>query len=194
MEQPRQTEFTADEFIAWALEQPTGRFELDNGIVVAMAPERASHTSAKLNAVIALRRAIGTRGLPVQAFPDGMSVRVNDRTVYEPDALVRCGPPPAAATRTRPPSVRPRRQAVGDVGELGGEVAGELPAAALEPVVDELALEPLLDHRPVQPHRARRGAGQRDRDRLGSRNTSQPAPGRQTSGEWMAAPSVWLAY
>ena len=46
MEQPRQTEFTADDFIAWALEQPTGRFELDNGIVVAMAPERASHNQA----------------------------------------------------------------------------------------------------------------------------------------------------
>ena len=45
MEQPRQTEFTADEFIAWALEQPTGRFELDNGIVVAMAPERVNHAS-----------------------------------------------------------------------------------------------------------------------------------------------------
>ena len=35
MEQPRQTELTADEFIAWALEQATGRFELDNGTVVA---------------------------------------------------------------------------------------------------------------------------------------------------------------
>jgi Uma2 family endonuclease len=93
MERPRQSEFTADEFIAWALEQPTGRYELDNGAVVAMAPERASHAVAKLNAVIALRNAIGARGLPCRAFPDGMSVRVSDRTVYEPDALVRCGPP-----------------------------------------------------------------------------------------------------
>ena len=93
MEQPRQTEFTADEFIAWALEQPTGRFELDNGVVVAMAPERVNHAVAKLNATIALREAIGSGGLSCQALPDGMSVRVNDRTVYEPDALVRCGPP-----------------------------------------------------------------------------------------------------
>ena len=92
MEQPRQTEFTADEFIAWALEQPAGRFELDNGTVVAMAPERASHATAKGNAFIALRNAIGARGLACQAFPDGMSVRINDRTIYEPDALVRCGP------------------------------------------------------------------------------------------------------
>ncbi len=92
MERPRPLAFTADEFIAWALEQPAGRFELDNGVVVAMAPERASHNQAKLNAVIALRGAIGARGLPCSAMTDGMAVRVNDRTVYEPDALVRCGP------------------------------------------------------------------------------------------------------
>jgi Uma2 family endonuclease len=93
MEQPRQTEFTADEFIAWALQQLTGRFELDNGMVVAMAPERMNHSRAKLNVTIALRDAIGARGLACEAIPDGASVRVNDRTVYEPDALVRCGPP-----------------------------------------------------------------------------------------------------
>jgi Uma2 family endonuclease len=92
MEQPRRTEFTADEFIAWALEQPEGRFELDNGTVVAMAPERASHATVKGNAFVALRHALGERGLMCQAFPDGMSVRIDDRTVYEPDALVRCGP------------------------------------------------------------------------------------------------------
>jgi Uma2 family endonuclease len=92
MEQPRLPEFTADEFIAWALEQPAGRFELDNGTVVAMAPERASQATAKGNVFIALRNAIGARSLTCQAFPDGMSVRINDRTVYEPDALVRCGP------------------------------------------------------------------------------------------------------
>jgi Uma2 family endonuclease len=97
VEQPKQTEFTADEFIAWALQQHAGRFELDNGTVVAMAPERASHATAKGNAFVALRAAIGARGLACQAFPDGMSVRIDDRTVYEPDALVRCGPPLAGA-------------------------------------------------------------------------------------------------
>lgn len=93
MKQPRQTRFTADEFISWALEQPEGRFELDNGAVVAMAPERASHAIAKSQAWLALRAAIAARGLACQALPDGMTVRIDDRTVYEPDALVRCGPP-----------------------------------------------------------------------------------------------------
>jgi Uma2 family endonuclease len=92
MEQPRQTEFTADEFIAWALEQPTGRFELDNGVVFAMAPERVNHSLAKAHAWLALRTAVKARGLAYEALPDGASVRINDRTVYEPDALVRCGP------------------------------------------------------------------------------------------------------
>jgi Uma2 family endonuclease len=106
MEQPRQTRFTADEFIAWALEQPAGRFELDNGGVVAMAPERVSHAVAKRNALLALHNAIGARRLACQALPDGMSVRVNDRTVYEPDALVRCGPPlPGDAVEVRDPSI-----------------------------------------------------------------------------------------
>jgi Uma2 family endonuclease len=93
MEQLRQTTFTADAFIAWALEQPTGRFELENGYVVAMAPERVNHGRAKLNAAISLRTAIAASGLACEAHPDGATVRIDDRTVYEPDALVRCGPP-----------------------------------------------------------------------------------------------------
>lgn len=92
MEQPRQTDFTADEFFAWAMEQATGRFELDNGAVVAMAPERVNHVRAKRNATVALHHAIRARGVACEVLPDGASVRVGDRTVYEPDALVRCGP------------------------------------------------------------------------------------------------------
>ena len=93
MEQPRQTEFTADEFIAWALEQPEGRFELENGAVVTMSPERISHGRAKNRTLRALETAIAARGLGCEAHPDGATVRIDDRTVYEPDALVRCGPP-----------------------------------------------------------------------------------------------------
>jgi Uma2 family endonuclease len=62
VEQPRPPAFTADEFIAWALEQPEGRFELDNGAVVAMAPERIGHGRAK-NRIL---RALGC-GQPLPA-------------------------------------------------------------------------------------------------------------------------------
>jgi Uma2 family endonuclease len=106
VEQPRQTGFNADEFIAWALEQPSGRFELSNGVVVAMAPERAGDNQAKLNAAIALRAGIAAKSLPCRAMIGGMAVRVNERTVYEPDALVRCGPPlPPDVVEVRDPVI-----------------------------------------------------------------------------------------
>jgi len=106
MEQPRPPAFTADEFIAWALEQPEGRFELDNGVVVAMAPERIAHGRAKNRTLRALESAIAARGLACEAHPDGTTVRIDDRTVYEPDALVRCGPPlPGSAMEVTDPIV-----------------------------------------------------------------------------------------
>ena len=36
---------------------------------------------------------IAERGLPCEAFPDGMAVRIDDETVFEQDVLVRFGPP-----------------------------------------------------------------------------------------------------
>ena len=89
---PQPQSFTAEAFIAWAAEQPRGRFELLRGEVVAMAPERAGHARAKARAHRALTDAIAQAGLGCEAFPDGMSVRIDGGTVYEPDALVRCGP------------------------------------------------------------------------------------------------------
>lgn len=82
----------ADAFVAWAMDQP-GRYELAAGEVVAMSPERVRHVRAKNLCVRALERGIEAAGLNCEAFPDGMAVRVDDATVYEPDALVRCGPP-----------------------------------------------------------------------------------------------------
>jgi Uma2 family endonuclease len=86
--QPDPARLTADAFIAWAAEQPRGRYELVDGRVVAMAPERAGHARAKARAHRALEAAIAAAGLGCEAFPDRMSVRIDDATVYEPDALV----------------------------------------------------------------------------------------------------------
>jgi Uma2 family endonuclease len=106
MEQPRHPRFTADEFIAWAAEQGAGRFELADGVVVAMAPERVGHSLAKVDAVVSLRAAIKARDLACEALPDGVSVRIDDQTVYEPDALVRCGPrTPRDATEATDPII-----------------------------------------------------------------------------------------
>jgi Uma2 family endonuclease len=82
---------TADEFIAWAMAQPEGkRYELVDGEIVAMSPERAGHNRGKLAVALALRQALRERACPCEVFTDGMAVRIDD-TVYEPDALIRCG-------------------------------------------------------------------------------------------------------
>ena len=89
---PKPLRMSADEFLVWAMDQPDGRYELASGEVVAMAPERAAHARAKLAVARALGDAVRGAALPCQVFPDGMAVRVDDATVYEPDATVRCGP------------------------------------------------------------------------------------------------------
>lgn len=84
---------TADEFIAWAMEQTDGaHYELVGGEVVGMAPERLAHARVKAQVHRALADAIERGGLPCEAVPDGMAVQVSADTVYEPDAQVRCGP------------------------------------------------------------------------------------------------------
>jgi Uma2 family endonuclease len=83
---------TVPEFVAWAERQPRGRYELLHGFPVAMAPQRIEHADTKFLVCLALKTAISRAGLPCHAVPDGLSVRVDDETVYEPDALVYCGP------------------------------------------------------------------------------------------------------
>lgn len=80
-----------DEFLAWAEAQP-GRYELFRGSVYAMTPERAVHAEVKLAVQTALAEAIRGRQIPCRVLPDGMTVRIDDSTAHEPDALVYCGP------------------------------------------------------------------------------------------------------
>lgn len=81
---------TVDEFLVWA-ESQTGRYELEAGQVVAMAPERARHAEGKAACYVALRAAIRRANTPCHAMPDGMTLRIADDVAYEPDALVYCG-------------------------------------------------------------------------------------------------------
>jgi Uma2 family endonuclease len=82
------------EFLVWAEAQDKGRFELIDGQPVAMAPERAEHVEAKLNAATALTAA-GRAGIPCKAYVEGLAVVVDGSTSYLPDALVNCGEPVA---------------------------------------------------------------------------------------------------
>ena len=81
-----------DEFLDWSSRQE-GRYELFDGYVLKMASETAGHVRVKQRAANALREAIERAGLPCEAFGDGMTVRIDERRGYEPDALVHCGEP-----------------------------------------------------------------------------------------------------
>lgn len=61
-------------------------------MVVAQAAERAAHAAMKGDVYVALRNTIARRGAPCHALPDGMAVRIDATTVYEPDAQVYRGP------------------------------------------------------------------------------------------------------
>lgn len=79
-----------EEYRAWAEAQPKGRFERDDGTVVAMAPERSNHARRKALVWLAPRQAVAIAGLPCEVFPDGMTVEV-DESDFEPDAILRRG-------------------------------------------------------------------------------------------------------
>ncbi len=82
---------TVDEFLTWAMTQP-GRYELHHGEIYVMSPENAGHAEIKFAIHRALLAGIRTAGLVCYVLPDGMTVRIDDKTAYEPDAIVYCGP------------------------------------------------------------------------------------------------------
>lgn len=79
-----------DEFIVWAQGRP-GRYELFRGEVFAMSPEVIGHIKIKGAVYAALRMAIRQGGLACHALADGATIRIDEATAYEPDALVYCG-------------------------------------------------------------------------------------------------------
>ncbi len=83
---------TVDEFLRWA-QGREGRYELHDGHVVAMTPQRAIHARTKHRVARALEDAVEARELPCEVYPDGMTVRIDQSTAFEPDALLRCGEP-----------------------------------------------------------------------------------------------------
>jgi Uma2 family endonuclease len=91
-------QMTVDEFLLWA-EGREGRWELHDGVPVMissaapimMSPERAAHVRTKFCAAKALDSAVARSRLPCEVFADGMAVRIDDGTTFEPDASVVCG-------------------------------------------------------------------------------------------------------
>ncbi len=81
---------TRSEYRAWSEQQPSGRFERIDGVVVAMAPERVEHNDRKMLVWLALRRAVRDAGLPCHVNGGGMTVEVGDSD-HEPDAMLYGG-------------------------------------------------------------------------------------------------------
>lgn len=82
---------TVDEFLAWATAQP-GRYELHRGEIYLMSPENAGHAETKAAVYTALSAGVRAARLPCHVLPDGMTVRIDDASAYEPDAVVYWGP------------------------------------------------------------------------------------------------------
>jgi Uma2 family endonuclease len=94
---------TVEEYLAWSDRQSERRrTELINGQVVAMAPERAAHNRIKIAALFTLRQAVKAGHLPCEVLTDGMTVRIDEHTAYEPDALIYCGGQVTGATMIVP--------------------------------------------------------------------------------------------
>ncbi|MBV9076009.1 MAG: Uma2 family endonuclease [Methylobacteriaceae bacterium] len=96
---------TVDEFLAWA-DGRDGRYELESGQVVAMAPANLGHARTKAATFLGLSGGIAKSGLDCACYVDGPAVRVDVRTSYVPDIVVQCGPqPPDAASELDRPMI-----------------------------------------------------------------------------------------
>lgn len=91
MTEPAFKPMNVEAFLSIAQTQERGRYELWNGEIVAMAPERVRHVRAKALIWRALQAAIERHGFACEAFVDGLTVVVDASTAYEPDVLVNCG-------------------------------------------------------------------------------------------------------
>ena len=83
---------TVDEFLGWSAGQP-GRWELFDGVPVAMSPERVIHGEVKYRVARALDAALEKAGVPCRFVLDSAAVRIDAHRSYQPDALVYCGEP-----------------------------------------------------------------------------------------------------
>jgi Uma2 family endonuclease len=92
-----------DEFLDWAVGRP-GRYELFRGEVWMMSPETIGHAKIKAAVHAALSSAVRRSGRQCHVLPDGVVIRVDKSTAYEPDAQVYCGEelPPTALEVPKP--------------------------------------------------------------------------------------------
>jgi Uma2 family endonuclease len=85
---------TVDQFLAWAVRQQEGKYELIDGVVTMQQAQQWGHSKVKAAVYLALRQAIAASGLAYYAAPDGPTVRIGQHKAFVPDALVAPLPEP----------------------------------------------------------------------------------------------------
>ncbi len=88
------TRLTVDEFLAWAVRQAEGKYELIDGVVVMQQAQQWGHSKVKAAVYLALRQAVAAAAIPFYAAPDGPTVRIDKHRAFVPDALVAPLPEP----------------------------------------------------------------------------------------------------
>ena len=85
---------TVDQFLAWAVRQPEGKYELVDGVVIMQQSQKWSHSKVKLEVAVVLRAAIKKAGAACYVASDGPTVRIAQHKAFVPDALVAPLPEP----------------------------------------------------------------------------------------------------
>lgn len=84
---------TVDEYLAWCKSRPAEeRYELVEGVPVAMAGDSVRHNLTKGALYRALQDAVAAASLPCFVFIDGVNVKIDTHTARIPDVSVQCGP------------------------------------------------------------------------------------------------------
>ena len=84
---------TVGEYLDWCRTRPDEeRYELVDGIPVAMAGDSLRHNLTKGAMYRALQDAVAAARLPCFVFIDGVNVKINDYNARIPDVSVQCSP------------------------------------------------------------------------------------------------------
>jgi Uma2 family endonuclease len=77
-----------DQFLAWAVQQEEGKYELVDGVVIMQQSQQWEHSRLKFEVAVALREAIRKTRAAYYVGSDGPTVRVSEHKAFVPDALV----------------------------------------------------------------------------------------------------------
>ena len=84
---------TVEQYLDWCKTRPDEeRYELVDGVPVAMAGDSLRHNLTKFALARALQDAVAVAGLPCFVFIDGVNVKIDAHTSRIPDVSVQCGP------------------------------------------------------------------------------------------------------